>query len=486
VTAARPAFSSLFRIVLVMLPHLGDSGSWQAAAGGMLGLAFRSPSGTIHAGARLSSWPRCAFVMSHIEQQNAFLEDTCVLVTLAYLLSRGALLPRIFDRRRRRWDQVALALVFCLIGASDLLFPGDRRPYVPATLATTFAGYAGGADLGLLTAAMMALVFTVVRLIQGVPAHFLVYDAVVFSTALAGALVAWLWALQGRKPGLISMLTGALVAGAISEFLHTGWRSFYASTPPALLAASAGANGFGCALLTLVLLDAADRREAARIHLQDEQELAALRLSQLGELQARLHPHFLFNALAAIAGLCVVRPDEAEGAVTTLASLLRRFLQSPSEICVPLREELATVRAYLTIEGLRLGDRLFVTEDIPDALLSIPVPRFCLQTVVENAVQHGIAPSGRRGHVQIVVRRSRRPFLLLAVADNGDGLSVPLKLREFEKDTATHGLSLVSIRLQLACRFRRHKGDIWTIPLKIVWRTPALWLSMTNRCRAPT
>lgn len=390
--------------------------------------------------------------MPHLQQLNAFLEDTCVLVTLAYLLSRGALLPRIFDRRRGRWNQMALALLFCLIGVSDLLFPGERRPYVPSTLAAAFAGYAGGTSLGLLSALLMALVFSVVRLAQGGASYLLIFDAILVTAALVGAAVAGVLSRGERKPNLRAMLGGALVAGAGAELAHAVWVSLVRPIPLDIFAASAGANGFGCALLILVLHDAAERREAARQHLQDEKELAALRLSQLAELQARLHPHFLFNALAAIAGLCVVRPAEAEGAVTTLASLLRRFLQAPSAVCIPLKEEMTTVRAYLAMEALRLGDRLVVTEDIPDTLLSVSVPRFCLQTLVENAVQHGIAASGRRGQVHIIGRRSRTGYVILAVSDDGPGMSASVKMREKADDAeaATHGLALMSLRLRMS------------------------------------
>lgn len=385
--------------------------------------------------------------MLHLHQLNAFLEDTCVLVTMAYLLSRGPLLPRIFDGRRNRHDQIALALVFSLIGASELIFPGDRQPYVPATLAASFAGYAGGMGLGLLSTALMAVMFTLARLTQTTPSHLLVFDATLFTITLLGAAVRH-WTFGTQRPGLPLILAGACITGTLSELTNAAWHSLsHAPWPPAL-AASVVANGFGCTLLALVLHDAWERREAVRRYLEDEQEMTSLRMSQLNELQARLHPHFLFNALAAVAGLCVINPPQAERAVTTLARLLRRFLQSPSEVCVPLSEELATVRAYLEIEGLRLGERLDVIEDVPDRLLALPVPRFCLQIPVENAILHGIAPTGRLGHVWITARRRHPKFLLLAVADDGAGF-VPLP-RPAGQAEATHGLSLLAIRLRLS------------------------------------
>ena len=123
---------------------------------------------------------------------NRFLEDTCVLATVAYLLSRGGLLPKLFDTARRQRDQVALALVFALIGGSEILFPGERYPYVIFTLAASFAGYAGGLRLGLLSAGfMLALVALAVLTRVG---HFLPvnYLLSVPTAALVGSGVAWL------------------------------------------------------------------------------------------------------------------------------------------------------------------------------------------------------------------------------------------------------------------------------------------------------
>lgn len=387
-----------------------------------------------------------------IQQVNAFLEDTCVLVTAAYLLSRGSLLPKLFDQRRSRRDQLALALIFGLIGASDLLFPGDRLPYVPSTLAASFAGYAGGLGLGLLSAGVMVVLFIAAGLAGGphlppLPGAFAVL------AALVGAAAAWgeRRAAGDRWPRLLPLLLGAFAAGAVAEALRASGRITGSATLSAEVV-SVIANGFGCLLLTLVLQDAHERRQAAQRLLRSERENAALRLTQLSELQARLHPHFLFNALAAIAGLCVLRPPEAERAVTALAALLRRFLHAPAERSISLREELATVRLYLSIEKLRMGERLCVTEEVPDELLSCPVPRFCLQIPVENAVQHGIAPSPRAGRIRIVARRHCAQYLFLAVIDNGLGSAQAALPRPDTAlaDAPLHGLTLLARRLRLA------------------------------------
>jgi len=403
---------------------------------------------------------------------NRFLEDTCVLATVAYLLSRGGLLPRLADVRRRGRDLIALALVFGLIGGSEILFPGDRYPYVIFTLAAAFAGYAGGLALGLLSAAVM-LAIAAMAYVAGIrhppPITLLVSVA---PAALLGTGTAWVrQRLAGREGDgsrrVIRLLIGAFLAGAAGEAAHSalllaarrvawdhglagggGW--FQGAEMATVAFYSMAANGFGCLLLALILWDAQERQAAGQRHIQAEMELTNLRLSQLGELQARLHPHFLFNALAGIAGLCVTRPREAEQGVTDLALLLRQFLRAPAEVSVPLREELALVRSYLAIERLRLDERLQVEEDLPEELMSLPVPRFSLQVPVENAVQHGIAPLLRPGRVVIIARR-RRTHLVLAVSDDGAGVTCTLSKGRHDGDEARlHGLTLLAARLRLA------------------------------------
>lgn len=393
------------------------------------------------------------------QEINAFLEDTCVLVTLAYLLSRGRLLATLFDRRRTRRDQAILALLFGLIGCSDLLFPGDRMPYVLSTLAACLAGYAGGISLGGPTALIMIALFVAAAAVHVAHINLALVVATIVSAGAAGVAVGKLrrdhhedgvWTRAAREaPRLIA---GAFAAGALAEICHAALRYCFNDLDSSFAFMSIPANAFGCALLTLVLHDSYQRRQAMLRHLQSEREIATLRLSQLSQLQARLHPHFLFNALAAIAGLCVLRPPAAEQAVTDLASLLRRFLHAPCEQTIPLREELATVRTYLSLEKMRMGDRLCVMENVPDELLSCPVPRFCLQILVENAVQHGVAPMAALGQVRIIARRHAVNHLFLAVIDNGAGspsMALP-RLESVNTNKPLHGLTLLALRLHLA------------------------------------
>jgi GAF domain-containing protein len=160
-------------------------------------------------------------------------------------------------------------------------------------------------------------------------------------------------------------------------------------------------------------------RERALVRASAQAELAALR--------AQINPHFLFNALNTIASLIEGRPEEAEDTVEHLSAIFRYILQTGSQSFVPLREEIALVRHYLHIEQVRFGDTLRVEIDLPPALAPHAVPAFAVQTLVENAVKHGIARQRGGGRVRVTARRLAAPAaskqaVEVVVDDTGAGI----------------------------------------------------------------
>ena len=123
--------------------------------------------------------------------------------------------------------------------------------------------------------------------------------------------------------------------------------------------------------------------------------------AQLEALQARIRPHFLFNTLNTGAALVHARPGEAERLLLDLADLFRAALSGPREI--PLTDELALARRYLEIEALRFGPRLRLDWDLPEHIPDVLVPTLSIQPLVENAIRHGIEPSGQGGTVDVAV-----------------------------------------------------------------------------------
>src|SRR5256885_2582045 len=152
---------------------------------------------------------------------------------------------------------------------------------------------------------------------------------------------------------------------------------------------------------------------------QLEAQLAHARVEML---QSQLQPHFLFNALNAIAML--VRRDrkhEAVDVIVGFSELLRYVLDESGTIDVTLGEELRFVKRYLDIERVRLGDRLAVHWDVADDVERAVVPNLILQPIVENALKHNVMVRTNGGNIRVSAAR-RDGVLRLEVEDDGDGL----------------------------------------------------------------
>jgi two-component system, LytTR family, sensor histidine kinase AlgZ len=145
-------------------------------------------------------------------------------------------------------------------------------------------------------------------------------------------------------------------------------------------------------------------------HHWQEQARAELEARYLA-LQARIRPHFLFNALNSLAELIGSKPNKAEEMVVDLADLFRVSLDSRQRL-VTLREEIEIVKGYLRIEEIRLGDKLTVNWEIADEALDAEMPRLILQPLVENAVHHGVSRLRARGLVHVSGRREGRYLIV--------------------------------------------------------------------------
>jgi two-component system sensor histidine kinase AlgZ len=134
---------------------------------------------------------------------------------------------------------------------------------------------------------------------------------------------------------------------------------------------------------------------------------------RLAELQSRIRPHFLFNALNTALALVRVDPARAEGVLEDLAQLFRVAL-ADAGASVSLDEEIDLAQRYLAIEQIRYGDRLQLHWDIDARVGRARVPPLVLQPLVENAVRHGVEPSvqGARIWVQASVRRGQAVILV--------------------------------------------------------------------------
>ena len=188
----------------------------------------------------------------------------------------------------------------------------------------------------------------------------------------------------------------------------------------------------GWAVLYLTITGLRDRRSAA---LRQSELTRALQLAELRLLKSQLNPHFLFNSLNSVRALIADDPVCAQKAVTQLARTLRYALTAGREELVTLARELEIVEDYLALESLRFGERLRIERDLAPEAMGVRVPVMLLQTVVENAIKHGIAelPAGgdlrivaalRGGtlHIDVENTRPERPASIFRSEGEGIGL----------------------------------------------------------------
>jgi len=166
--------------------------------------------------------------------------------------------------------------------------------------------------------------------------------------------------------------------------------------------------------------------------------------ARLHTLQAQLQPHFLFNALNGIATLVRRDPAAAEEMITSLSDLLRLALGQSRQQEIPLAQELDFLNRYLEIQQMRFQDRLSVGRDIEPAALACAVPALLLQPLVENAIRHGLEPSGEPGMVSLRAAR-HGDRLVLTVEDNGVGLG--------QGGVGGTGVGLTNVRERLAALY---------------------------------
>ena len=168
--------------------------------------------------------------------------------------------------------------------------------------------------------------------------------------------------------------------------------------------------------------------------------------ARLKVLQAQVEPHFLFNTLAAVDYLIETDPPRASVMQKQLITYLRGALPQMREDSSTLGRELSLVRAYLELLKMRIEDRLDFVIDVPDSLFKADFPPMVLQTIIENAIKHGIEPKPEGGKITILAQ-ARDGNLWVDVVDTGVGLP---EGDVFGKTSNGGGLGLDNIRKRLA------------------------------------
>ena len=307
-----------------------------------------------------------------------------------------------------------------------------------------------------------ALALRAVLLVQGVlalvalggaegPADWGARQAALAFGGLAGTLL-WLVVVCGarrplRRLGTAPRAALVLAAGAVAALLAWAplWWAGLAPVAGGLRVAAVLLAGAGFAALLWAWLD-------MRSRIWHPANASA----RLAELQSRIQPHFLFNALNTALALVRVDPARAESVLEDLAQLFRTAL-ADAGASVTLTEEIELARRYLAIEQIRFGKRLQVQWQIDEADARVGtarVPPLVLQPLVENAVRHGVEPSARGGRVRVQAAVQRGQVVVLVSNTVGD-----------EPGSPGHGMALHNVRERL--RLLHDVGaqcDVWREP----------------------
>jgi two-component system, LytTR family, sensor histidine kinase AlgZ len=228
------------------------------------------------------------------------------------------------------------------------------------------------------------------------PLDWLARLALITGAALPATL-AWLIVACALKKQLQRLArSGQWVAGialgVIAGLYGCGILAFIGFAPDAPWLASAATGAlFAAALVAALVWRAAGRAPASAN-------------ARLAELQSRIRPHFLFNTLNSAIALVRAEPARAEAVLEDLAELFRSALVDQGD-AVSLEQEIDLAKRYIEIEQVRFGPRLRVQWVVDEAANHALVPPLLLQPLVENAVKHGVEPSGTGADIKISTQR---------------------------------------------------------------------------------
>lgn len=160
---------------------------------------------------------------------------------------------------------------------------------------------------------------------------------------------------------------------------------------------------WNCIYFIYHFIDESTRNQLDKLKLE-----ALVKSLELKTIKSHINPHFIFNALNSIRALIDENPMHARQAVTALSNILRSSMVSESQETISLEKELSIVKDYLALELIRFEDRLTIQYDVPSDLMEFQLPPMMLQTLVENAIKHGIGKSLKPGLILIKVFQAEK------------------------------------------------------------------------------
>jgi two-component system, LytTR family, sensor kinase len=411
------------------------------------------------------------------QQLAALLIKVAVSASIASILMRFARIERILLKDERTVaDRLQLALIFSILfgaTAEIRILSHDQYPAIDLALeGAQIAGMLGGYVSGLLTGLCVSIPGMFQRQYMSMPlfAAAGILGAVMHDLAPQEEDI-WYFspfvdlnlyrlfkqvlrlgrgAIQRRlvERAAFNVACNAIVV--LTEVLRWGVRvefkeryAFFlfgnvpAGNPLPLFAACAATTLFAVSLPIRIW-------SSYRAERQLEMQRARLTEAQLAALTNQINPHFLFNTLNSISTLIRIDPERARSMIYKLSSILRQRLRK-TENFASLREEIAFIDDYLSIELVRFGDKLRFKKEIDETALDRLVPTMILQPIIENSIKHGLANKMEGGTVAL---RAGLRDNRLCISIEDDGLGMPESKLEtlFERGI---GVSNVKERLRV-------------------------------------
>ena len=251
---------------------------------------------------------------------------------------------------------------------------------------------------------------------------------------------------------LFVLFTGALLN--LANFFF-GWRTnglFYAT---AFL-------GFSLWEMVRLIHTLREYVRRSREYVQLENELTQ---SRIAVMLSQIKPHFLFNALNSISALCLTDPLMADQAITSLSNYLRGNIRSLEQNTpIPFEQELDHIKYYVRLEQLRYGDKLRVVYAINTS--DFQVPTLSLQTLVENAIRHGVSPKPEGGLVVVQTERGDH-CTFVRIIDNGVGFDPDMRSRNADSIGLANAKKRMEVMMNAEFDIRSTPGKGTNVTIRI-------------------
>ena len=243
---------------------------------------------------------------------------------------------------------------------------------------------------------------------------------------------------------MVSLVIGCLcfvVQALVSDFFFTDVEPFIGSTTGSLDIVDIILNWTLLLILWSMFyfvyhfFDNYRREEIKNLRLE-----SSMQEIELNSLKAQLNPHFMFNSMNSIRALVDEDPDLAKTAITQLSTILRNSLMIGKRKTIPLSEELNVVRSYLALESIRYEERLQVEIKVDENAEQCEVPPLMLQTLVENAIKHGISKLTKGGKILLLANK-KADKLHVHIENTGE--------LEYRKDKKSSGIGLANTKKRL-------------------------------------